>query len=601
MSWEIFKQNILRVANNPDGIPDTDTVANLYATEYDAAIKRGHDTINNVSLMHGNVDAMKQIFKAALDRGLTSKEPYDLVGQMGEGVKAYWAGATLNQYPIPKIPAVGSTQNVSVTSNIVTNMGQWQTSISKASAPEFEEDENGNKDDTPVVEGKEKEQYEKRNNVIIEPGESIESKEEEITLTREVIKSDTDLLAQKPPIEYVDDPGDFPPKIQRFKAKSLPFKFGADKNGTPPGAYPPGNLGPAPKVYGNVGSEAYPGADDFRKNYKNAYIPLEAMIGIETGAKARYKYKGQGGWMLLHPEAANQYFKLKAAAKAAGIQWTITSAYRDFAHQTELVGGKPRDTVASEGSSPHGWGGAIDIAELYAEVGGSGDAAINKAGRERSALYRWLSNNAPQFGWYNPARLADNYRTDEMWHWEYWGHWTANPPKPSTETNTGEYVTFNINKDLPTAIIWGGIDFATPSWMAQQIPQEIKNSKKIIIAPYTIPLETILIKFKGIRVSSVSGFSAGGNQCWPHAGKYAFTGLIDPSTSEKAVTSASAYASSWSGVIMYYNNGNWNDKYKAIGQRQVTAAGYLGSNAIKVSLNHSAIPAKFFQLYGHKL
>jgi hypothetical protein len=188
-----------------------------------------------------------------------------------------------------------------------------------------------------------------------------------------------------------------------------------------------------------------------------------------------------------------------------------------------------------------------------------------------------------------------------MWHWEYWGHWATNPPKSSTETSTGDYVTFNIDKNLPTAIIWGGIDFATPSWMAQQIPQELKNSKKIIIAPYTIPLETILVKFKGITVNSVSGFSAGGNQTWPHAGKYKFTGLIDPSTSEKAVASASVSAANWSGVVMYYNNGNWNNKYKAIGERQVTAAGYLGANAVKVSLNHSAIPAKFFQLYGHKL
>ena len=600
MSWEIFKQNILRVANNPDGIPDTDTVANLYATEYDAAIKRGHDTINNVTLMHGNVDIMKQMFKAALEKGLTVKEPYDLVGQMGEGVKAYWAGATLNQYPIPKIPAVGSTQNVSVTSNVVTNMGQWQTSISKASSVDLEADENGNKDDTPAVETKDKEQYEKRNNVIIEADEGVEPKSEEITLTQDIV-TDIDLLAQKPPVEVADDPGDWPPKRKTGKPHVEPFRFGASKQGNPPGAYPPGNLGPAPKVYGNVGSSAYPGADDFRKNYKNAQIPLSALVGIETGAKGRYTYKGKRGWMLLHPEAANQYFKLKAAALAAGISWTISSAYRDFAHQTELIGDVKRDTVASAGSSPHGWGGAIDFAELYAVVGGIGDPSINKAGREKSPLYRWLSNNAPQFGWYNPARLADNSGTDEMWHWEYWGHWAATPPKASTETNTGDYVTFNIDKNLPTAIIWGGIDFATPSWMAQQIPQELKNSKKIIIAPYTIPLETILIKFKGIKVNSVSGFSAGGNQCWPYAGKYSFTGLIDPSTSEKAVTSASTYASSWSGVVMYYNNGNWNNKYKAIGERQVTAAGYLGANAIKVSLNHSAIPAKFFQLYGHKL
>ena len=50
MSWEIFKQNILRVANSPEGIPDTDTIANLYANEYDAAIKRGKDSLHQISL-----------------------------------------------------------------------------------------------------------------------------------------------------------------------------------------------------------------------------------------------------------------------------------------------------------------------------------------------------------------------------------------------------------------------------------------------------------------------------------------------------------------------------------------------------------------------
>ncbi len=49
MSWQTFKDNILRVANNPDGIPDIDTIADLYATEYDAAIKRGTDTVTRKS------------------------------------------------------------------------------------------------------------------------------------------------------------------------------------------------------------------------------------------------------------------------------------------------------------------------------------------------------------------------------------------------------------------------------------------------------------------------------------------------------------------------------------------------------------------------
>lgn len=134
MSWEVFKQNILLRANNPGGIPDIDTVAKLYATEYDAAIKRGFNTLTPPSsVKSGNVEAMEQFFKLALQKGLSSTEPYDLVGEMGKGVLAYWGTAVLNEFPIPLIPAIGTTANLSVTSNIVTNPGVWTPPITTLS------------------------------------------------------------------------------------------------------------------------------------------------------------------------------------------------------------------------------------------------------------------------------------------------------------------------------------------------------------------------------------------------------------------------------------------------------------------------------------
>ena len=130
MSWQTFKQNVLRYANNPESIQDIDTIAKVLATEYDAAVKRGGDTVNRIAVKEGNVEGMTRLFKSALEKGLTSKEPYDLVGELGEGVKAYWAGvgstgAILNNYPTPLIPAPGTTSNVSITSAVVTNTGQW--------------------------------------------------------------------------------------------------------------------------------------------------------------------------------------------------------------------------------------------------------------------------------------------------------------------------------------------------------------------------------------------------------------------------------------------------------------------------------------------
>jgi hypothetical protein len=135
MSWQTFKDNILKLSNNTDSINDIDLVAKTYATEYDAAIKRGKDTIHQVSLQKGNVDAMQQLFKAALQKGLTSTTTYDLVGEMGKGVIAYWSGATMNNFPTPTIPAPGSTSNVSVTSNMVVNPGQWTPPIPSPPGP----------------------------------------------------------------------------------------------------------------------------------------------------------------------------------------------------------------------------------------------------------------------------------------------------------------------------------------------------------------------------------------------------------------------------------------------------------------------------------
>ena len=139
MSWELFKQNILRVANSPEGISDIDVVADAYAKEYDAAVKRGFDRTHSIPLVSGNVEMMKTFLKSALQKGLTASQPYDLVGEMGEGVKAYWAGAIMATAPIPIQPAPGSTSNIQVTQNIITDVGIWQNPISSANTPADDE------------------------------------------------------------------------------------------------------------------------------------------------------------------------------------------------------------------------------------------------------------------------------------------------------------------------------------------------------------------------------------------------------------------------------------------------------------------------------
>ncbi len=168
MSWALFKANILRYANDPDSLQDIDSVARLWAKEYDAAIKRGFDTVNFVTLKQGNVQILEELFKAALLKGQTSRQPYDLVGEMGNAVKAYWAGAIMNEVPIPILPAPGSTSNISVVSNIVVNPGVWTPPLSVPSPI------------TPVIPLEETE---------LEEPENVEMSEEELAGAKEDLAS----------------------------------------------------------------------------------------------------------------------------------------------------------------------------------------------------------------------------------------------------------------------------------------------------------------------------------------------------------------------------------------------------------------------------
>jgi hypothetical protein len=126
MSWQQFKDNVLRQVT--PGVSDIDTVASVYATEYDNAIKRGYDKINKQTVKEStNIEFMKSMFKMALQKGQSSKEPYDLIGNMGEGVKVYWSGVIMNAGPaIPLTLPIGATANLSATLVSVTNFGEWK-------------------------------------------------------------------------------------------------------------------------------------------------------------------------------------------------------------------------------------------------------------------------------------------------------------------------------------------------------------------------------------------------------------------------------------------------------------------------------------------
>lgn len=146
MSWQIFRENVLKVVSQPENINNIDLVAETYAKEYDACMRRGGDTINKIPIVKGDVKKMKDLFKAALQRGLSSTVPYDLVGEMGKGVIAYWTDAQLLTLVAPVVTlaqiAVGATANILATRNAVINPGIWRGANSK---PPIDQNTNPNK------------------------------------------------------------------------------------------------------------------------------------------------------------------------------------------------------------------------------------------------------------------------------------------------------------------------------------------------------------------------------------------------------------------------------------------------------------------------
>lgn len=126
MSWQLFKTNIKRRWDRPDTINDIDEVAELWATEYESAIKRGRDSANLVTLQTGNKQGMQTLFRLGLQVGSLSNSPsFNLINEFGKGVITYWTGGIMNPFPIPLVPAPGSIQNIAVISNNVTIPGTW--------------------------------------------------------------------------------------------------------------------------------------------------------------------------------------------------------------------------------------------------------------------------------------------------------------------------------------------------------------------------------------------------------------------------------------------------------------------------------------------
>lgn len=121
----------------------------------------------------------------------------------------------------------------------------------------------------------------------------------------------------------------------------------------------------------------------------------------------------------LSPPAAHAWRRMAAAAAAEGIQLLPLSGYRSVARQTRLIRRKLAAgesiseilrLVAAPGCSEHQTGRAIDIGSP------AGDDLAE--GFARTAEYRWLSRQAPGFGFHLSYPRRNTHGIGyEPWHW----------------------------------------------------------------------------------------------------------------------------------------------------------------------------------------
>lgn len=158
-------------------------------------------------------------------------------------------------------------------------------------------------------------------------------------------------------------------------------------------------------------------------------------------------------------------------------------------------------------------------------------------------------------------------------------------------------VPSNFNLE-PFAVVFGGLHYATPSWMMSQVPETLLNSKPFVFAPWGYTVDEIKRKIRGIKINSVSGFSKGGLRAYPAIQDgYNFVGLIDPSIEGSY---SSVQIPSNSNVVLVYQKGRtWGSGPLKHSINKLKQSG--SDDVFAVSLGHSDIPKFFFNKFGDRL
>lgn len=118
------------------------------------------------------------------------------------------------------------------------------------------------------------------------------------------------------------------------------------------------------------------------------------------GRRTSIETKSIGGGRELRADAADAFIRMRDAARRDGVNLNVVSAFRTMESQRKLYRDYQNGTgnlAARPGYSNHQGGTALDI----------------QTNRSRnSAAYRWLAQNASQYGFANTVR-------SEPWHWDF--------------------------------------------------------------------------------------------------------------------------------------------------------------------------------------
>ena len=129
-----------------------------------------------------------------------------------------------------------------------------------------------------------------------------------------------------------------------------------------------------------------------------------------------------GRQVLVEPDTANAWRKMKHAAMSCGIQLNAESGFRSVEEQVAIISGRLRNAtidqvligVAVPGYSEHHSGCAIDIsnnAALIHPIGAAFDA---------TDTFKWLAENGSKFGFKMSYPRDNPYGIMyEPWHWCY--------------------------------------------------------------------------------------------------------------------------------------------------------------------------------------